>query len=109
SATATTTRGAAAIADTPFTVRDALYTQLALQAKIAPAQIRDNETLDELLGGNSARRNQVLADVGAEFAIGAIDGAHEQPLGELAKGVAARAGKYSAPGKYLSAKIDQAI
>lgn len=98
-----------AVQDAPYTVKDALYTQLALQAKLAPAQIRDNETLDELVGGNSARRNQVLADVGAEFQIGAIDGAHEQPLAELAKGVAARASKYATHGKYLAAKVDQAV
>ncbi|MCC6811227.1 MAG: DUF1729 domain-containing protein [Deltaproteobacteria bacterium] len=106
---ATTPCTATGIADVPYSVRDALFTQLALQAKLAPSQIRDNETLDELVGGNSARRNQVLADVGHEFGIGAIDGAHELPLSELAKGVAARAPRYAGHGKYLSAKVEQAV
>jgi fatty acid synthase len=95
--------------DVSFSVKESLLSQLSLQAKIAPSQLRDSETLDELLGGNSARRNQVLADIGAEFAVGAIDGAHEQPISELIKSLSARAPRYSAPGKYMSAAIDHAL
>ena len=45
--------------------------------------LKSTDTVDGLLGGNSARRNQVLLDLGKEFGIGPVDGAHELPLAEL--------------------------
>ncbi len=98
-----------AIADAPYAQRQALWTLLALQTKTTPEQINANETLDELLGGNSARRNQVLADIGAEFGVGAIDRAHEQPLSALVQALEQRAPKYAGPGKYVGAAHTQTI
>ncbi|MFO0562784.1 MAG: DUF1729 domain-containing protein [Polyangiales bacterium] len=95
--------------DLAFTVRDGLRALLALQAKVRLDQLRDDESIDELLGGNSARRNQVLADVAQEFGVNAIDGAHELPLRALADTLAMRATAYSDFGKYLSAAVEQRI
>ncbi len=97
------------IADAPVSAAEALRLVLALQTRTRPEQLKETETLDELLGGNSAKRNQVLADIGGEFGIGAIDGAHELPLGELARQLAARAPRYQAPGRYLGASLDQSL
>lgn len=99
----------ASLADAPPSVSEALKLVLALQTKTRPEQLRDTETVDELLGGNSAKRNQVLADVGGEFGVGAIDGAHELPLTELAAQLQSRAQRYQAPGRYLGAALEQAV
>jgi enoyl reductase-like protein/3-oxoacyl-ACP reductase-like protein/3-oxoacyl-(acyl-carrier-protein) synthase/acyl dehydratase len=107
--TPTTATATAKPTDVPFTHRAALHTLLALQARVQPAQIRDGETIDELFGGVSSRRNQVLVDIGVEFGIGAIDGAHEQPLSQLAAEIARRAPSWSAPGEYLGKAWDDAI
>jgi len=95
--------------DLAFTVRDALRARLALQAKVRLDQLRDDESIDELLGGNSARRNQVLADIAQEFGVNAIDGAHELPLRALADTLASRASAYGDFGKYLSAAVEQRL
>ena len=99
----------ARVSDEAYSVRHGLIALLALQAKVLPLQVDQSETLDELFGGNSARRNQVLADIGAEFAIGAIDGAHEMPITELVKALTQRASRYDRPGKYVSSTIDATV
>ncbi len=95
--------------DAPPTVAEALRALFALHAKVRPEQLRSTETLDELLGGNSARRNQVLADVAAEFGVAAIDRAYEMPIDELAAKLAAQASGYAAPGKYLAGALEQTL
>lgn len=97
------------VQDRPVLPSHALWTLLALQAKVRPEQIDARESLDDLLGGNSARRNQVLADVGAELAIGAVDGAHEMPLQELATQVDKRAPRYRFPGPYLRGHLQSTL
>ncbi|WP_445162319.1 fatty acid synthase subunit beta domain-containing protein [Mycobacterium sp. Dal123C01] len=97
------------VPDAPPSPTECLRILLALQTKLQPAQISEGETLDELLGGNSARRNQVLVDIGAEFGISAIDGAHDLPFGDLADRVCARATTYAPPGRYLETSVDQCV
>ncbi len=95
--------------DLAFTVRDGLRVLLALQAKVRIEQLRDDESVDELLGGNSARRNQLLADVAQEFGVNAIDGAHEMPLRALTETLSSRATGYGDFGRYLGPAIDQRV
>ncbi len=95
--------------DRPFPVVDGLRALLALQARVRPEQIRDDETIDELFEGVSSRRNQALLDIGAEFSLGTIDGAHEKPIGDLAAEIGRRAPTWKAPGGYLAAAWEAAI
>lgn len=97
------------LVDKTFGHFDALTAILGLQARVRPGQIQPTETIDELFGGVSSRRNQVLVDIGAEFGVGAIDGAHEQPIERLAVELAKRAPGYQFPGTYLSRAADEAI
>ncbi|MFT4704161.1 MAG: fatty acid synthase, partial [Bradymonadia bacterium] len=90
-------------------VLDSLRVLLANQAKVAIAQVSDTETIEDLFDGVSARRNQALMDIGAEFAVGSVDGAHEKPLTALASAIEARGGTGSAAGKYLRATQDGAV
>ncbi|MBI4365840.1 MAG: SDR family NAD(P)-dependent oxidoreductase [Deltaproteobacteria bacterium] len=94
--------------DEPLSVRDALWNLLALKLRLRPDEIQESATIEKLAGGNSARRNEILADLGAEFAVGAIDDAQNKPLGELVEVLRQRA-KYAAPGPYLRVAADQAI
>ena len=95
--------------DRQVTHLDALRTLLALQARVRVDQIRSGETIDELFGGVSSRRNQVLVDLGVEFDAGAIDGAHELPIEALGAALADRAGGWKCPGGYLTRAWDDAI
>ena len=87
---------------------DAIRCLCALQARVRLDQLDAGETADELLGGNSARRNQLLADLGAELAC-SIDGAHELPLAALATEAEQRAASYAGHGRYLAGAIDAAL
>ncbi len=94
------------IADAPLSVTDALRTLLALKARVRADEVRPEESIEQLTGGNSSRRNQVMADLGAEFAISAVDGAHELPFTALAEAVQrACGGRYRAQGPYLRAQV----
>ena len=97
------------VEDRPFSVREGLVTMLALQARLSPKQIQMNETIDEIFDGVSSRRNQILMDMGVEFNVGSIDGAHEQPLEQLVLELEKRASQYQSAGKYLSASIDEGL
>ena len=72
-------------------------------------QLRDDDTIDGLCDGVSARRNQLLLDLGAELAVGAMDGAHERPLRELSAELTRRASAWRGPGPFLRAAIDEAV
>lgn len=91
------------------THKEGLLAMLAIQTKQRPEQISLNESIDELVDGVSSKRNQILMDLGAEFDVGAIDGAHEQPLERLLETLATRAARYQAPGHYLNATLDETI
>ena len=95
--------------DTPVPPSEALKAILAIQSRVRAEQISDGETIDELFEGVSSRRNQVLLDIGAEFNLGTIDGAHEQPLAELTAEIVKRCTTYKTSGKYLRAVQDEAI
>ncbi|MCB9547774.1 MAG: DUF1729 domain-containing protein [Myxococcales bacterium] len=99
----------AAVADQPISTGEALKTLLALQARVRPEQIRDDETIDGLFEGVSSRRNQVLLDLGVEFEPGTLDAAHEVPIAALAAELARRARRYTHPGPYLQAAQDEAL
>jgi fatty acid synthase len=102
-------RGGQPIADCALTAKDGLFSLLALQVKVREEQLKDDESLDELLGGNSAKRNQVLADLGQEFGVGPIDGAHELPLKKLAESVHQKSPGYADFGKYLAPSVDSRL
>ncbi len=97
------------IEDAPVSVEEAVLTIVAQQARLRADQLDLSETLDEVLGGNSARRNQVLADLGAELGAGVIDGAHAMPLRDLAAACRTRAARYAGPGSYLGPALDAAL
>ncbi|MFT7580499.1 MAG: fatty acid synthase, partial [Myxococcota bacterium] len=101
--------GSGPITDAPVAHMRALKAILALQAKVRPEQITESETIDVLFDGVSSRRNQVLLDIGAEFQLGTIDGAHEQTLTALAAEITRRSPRWRYPGKYLKASQDDAL
>lgn len=97
------------LTDIPVTIEESLRTLLALQARVRPEQISAQETIDQLFEGVSSRRNQVLIDLGQEFALGTLDGAHEKPLSVLIGELAGRARSWVAPGRYTRAAQDEAL
>lgn len=100
---------AAPVQDVPVTVEESLRVLLALQARVRPEQLLPTETIDQLFEGVSSRRNQVLIDLGQEFNLGTLDGAHEKPIAALAAELTARAKGWTAPGKYTRAAQDEAL
>ena len=100
---------ATAPTDATLGVDGALRLLLALQAGIRVDQVTDADTIEALVDGVSARRNQLLLDLGAEFDAGTLDGAHERPIAALAGELTRRLSSYEAPGAYLSAARDAAI
>ena len=96
-------------ADRAFDHGDAVRCLLALQAGMRPDQVADTDTIDDVFGGVSSRRNQALVDIGAEFGCGAIDGAHELPLVDLVARLQGAAPRYRAPGSYLTRAWDDAV
>ncbi len=88
-------------------VEDALVTLLCVVTKKAREEIDLSRSLDHLLGGNSARRNQVLAEIGAELGARAVDNAHEMPLATLASTIS-KTSTATGPGAVLKPLQDQA-
>ena len=82
---------------------------LALWTKVRPDQMEASDTIEALVEGVSSRRNQLLLDLGVEFGIGAIEGAADRPLRELAETVAQRAPRYDSFGPVLAAQVGQAV
>ncbi|MDO4929026.1 MAG: DUF1729 domain-containing protein [Corynebacterium sp.] len=70
-----------------------------------PASIDPTTTVEALTGGVSARRNQLVADIQAEFHVAAIPQLAELPLAELAHAITARVGETYAFGSVLRAAI----
>ncbi|MDO8643560.1 MAG: hypothetical protein Q7S00_01155, partial [bacterium] len=94
--------------DKPFGVTDGLKTLLALKLNLSSKEIKESSTLETLSGGNSARRNELLTDIGGEFQVGAIDDAASLPFPKLAAVIAAKT-SYSKPGPFLQKAINRAV
>lgn len=92
------------VADLPVGTADALEILLAHAVQINVEQLGD-DSVDLLVGGASSRRNQVMMDVGKEFGIGAVDGAHELGRHELAERLTELARTYTFPGPVLGAAM----
>lgn len=70
-------------ADITVTPADAVELLIALWTKVRPDQIGAADSIETLVDGVSSRRNQLLLDLGAEFGLGAIDGAADADLPSL--------------------------
>lgn len=81
---------------------------LAVKFKIRLDEIKDSDTLEALSSGNSAKRNELLSDIGAEFEVDALDDAHLMPLSKLAQLLAEKS-HYSKVGPLLTKNVDRAI
>ncbi|MFT3899684.1 MAG: DUF1729 domain-containing protein [Gordonia sp. (in: high G+C Gram-positive bacteria)] len=88
--------------DLSFAPADAVRAVIAQWTKIRPEQIGAVDTIEALCDGVSSRRNQLLLDIGAELALGAIDGAAEAPLTALSESVNTLARGYRPLGPVLT-------
>ena len=106
-AAATVARGAPvavavrATPDRPVDAGAALRLVLAIQARVRPDQLDDEEPLDDLFQGASSRRNQVLLDLAREFGLSGGEGVAQQPVGELVAALREQGAHYRFPGPYL--------
>ncbi len=100
--------GGDAPADAPVDHATALAALLALRVGARPEQL-GTDTVDVLVDGASSRRNQVLMDLGKEFSVPAIDGAHEAPLPDLVSNLAGRSVGYRYPGPVLAAAVESGL
>ncbi|WP_291313376.1 hypothetical protein, partial [Corynebacterium sp. UBA2622] len=87
--------GGSPATDLPFGAADAIMVLFAFQNKIRPEQIGDSDNIEELTGGVSSRRNQLLMDMSAELGVPAIDGAAEADVVTLRERVTTAAPGYS--------------
>lgn len=94
--------------DCPLPIEESLRYLLALKLRLRPDEICPDDTIEKLTHGNSARRNEILADLGAEFNVGAIDEAHHKAFHELVTLLTQQAA-YNNPGPYFRVAADQAI
>jgi len=77
----------------------------AFQNKLRIEQINDSDTIEELTGGVSSRRNQLLMDMSAELGVPAIDGAAEADVATLRERVNSAAPGYSPFGAVLAEAV----
>lgn len=94
--------------DRPYNVEAGLRLLLALKLNIRPEEIRENESLELLSGGNSARRNELLTDLGGEFQISSLEEGHQLPFSKLVKTIEERS-RYEGPGPLLQRIIEKSI
>jgi fatty acid synthase subunit beta, fungi type len=94
--------------DKPFGPSVGLKTLLALKLKIRLDEIKDNDTIEALSGGNSARRNELLTDVGNEFGVDAIDDGHQMPLIKLIA-LLEQGSDYQSCGTLIGKSIERAL
>ncbi len=98
----------AAVADLPVDHATAVAALLALRVGVRVDQL-EHDSIESLVDGASSRRNQVLMDIGKEFGVSAMDGAHEVPLVELTSTLAGKTAGYRYPGPVLSAAVEGAV
>jgi fatty acid synthase len=99
------TSNAEPVADLAFTAGDATRLLIAWWTKVRPDQLGAADSIESLCDGASSRRNQLLVDLGAELALGAIDGAAEADLPTLTQTVTGLARGYRPLGPVLSATV----
>ncbi|SDS39876.1 type I polyketide synthase [Corynebacterium timonense] len=92
-------------ADLAFGAAEAIEVLFAFQNKIRLEQISDSDTIEELTGGVSSRRNQLLMDMSAELGVPAIDGAAEADVATLRERVTTAAPGYSPFGTVLNEAV----
>lgn len=81
-----------------------LQTLLAHLAGAWPDELEADRSLEDLLQGNSARRNQMLSELQKEFGLKKTDGLADLPLKKLVGAVSAQTGgAYRLPGPNLTA------
>ncbi|MCT1628610.1 DUF1729 domain-containing protein [Corynebacterium sanguinis] len=97
--------GGSPVTDLPFSAADAIDVLFAFQNKIRVEQITGSDTIEELTGGVSSRRNQLLMDMSAELGVPAIDGAAEADVTTLRERVRTAAPGYAPFGSVLSEAI----
>ena len=98
----------ATAADLPVGHATAVAALLALRVGVRVDQL-EHDSIESLVDGASSRRNQVLMDIGKEFGVSAMDGAHEVPLLELTSTLAEKTAAYRYPGPVLSAAVESGV
>ncbi len=98
----------ATAADLPVGHATAVAALLALRVGVRVDQL-EHDSIESLVDGASSRRNQVLMDIGKEFGVSAMDGAHEVPLLELTSTLADKTAGYKYPGPVLSAAVEGGV
>ena len=67
-------------------------------------------TIEDLCQGNSARRNEVMADLAAEYSLAGAEGAHTAPLADLARRItAALPADWQAPGPFTRKLLESEL
>ncbi|HYN57887.1 MAG TPA: fatty acid synthase subunit beta domain-containing protein [Motilibacterales bacterium] len=94
-----------AVPDLPVAHATAVAALLALRVGVRVDQL-EHDSIESLVDGASSRRNQVLMDIGREFGVSAMDGAHEVPLVELTSTLAEKTAGYRYPGPVLAAAVE---
>ncbi|MEQ8352677.1 MAG: DUF1729 domain-containing protein [Leptospiraceae bacterium] len=85
--------------------KEGLFALLAWKAELRAEQIQESETIDEIFGGNSSKRNQVLADLASEFNTSELEGVQEKRLSDVID-LLRRKVSYGGPGPYLRAAFE---
>ena len=90
---------------------DALSLLTALMAaKLEIPLPAPSETIEDLCQGNSARRNECMADLAAEYSLAGAEGAHTAPLTELAQRIAAALpADWQAPGPFTRKLLESEL
>ena len=91
-----------------MTVGDAIAGLLAHLCQLRPDQLGD-DTIDQLVDGASSRRNQVLMDLGKEFGVGSVDGAHEAARSDLVDQLTPMVRGHHHPGPVLAAAVSAGL
>lgn len=97
-----------AITDRPFDTTRGLHSLLALKLNLRLDEVADTDTLEKLSAGNSARRNELLAEIAVEFGGASIDEGHLLPLKQLAQHFSDKS-TYTAPGPFLTDRIERTL
>lgn len=84
-------------------VQNGLETLLATLVGAWPEELDAEKSIEDLLQGNSARRNQMLSELQKEFGLKKVDGLADLPLSKLADTIISQTTEYRFPGPTLTA------